>query len=167
MNRADSIRIWLEDPQIFNRPPKPRYATGEPHYRIGNIGRLCKSRYRIANIGLEAVQSQADLSRLSKEDLQAFVRSRVAVGCSRKNISDLLSLAQEAWTKPKPVRSKTITPEELRPSADLGELSKDDLRKWCQSRGWTRSNRSMKRADLVDLARDDPAIETRVNNLLW
>lgn len=96
VNRADSIRIWLEDPQIFNRPPKARYATGEPQYRIGNIGRLYKSRYRIANNGLEAVQSQADLSRLSKEDLQAFVRSRVAGGCSRKNISDLLSLAQKA-----------------------------------------------------------------------
>ena len=135
VERADSVRRWLEDPQLFNRPPKAHRAPGEPRRRDKGTTRVHKQRHRFGHIEPEAIQSREDLSRLSKRDLMAFVRSRVYKVGHGKNRIELRSLAQEAWNRSKIVRSGTITPEEVRYSADLDGLSKDGLRTWVQSRG--------------------------------
>jgi len=151
VERADSIRMWLKDPQLFERPAKA-HAPGDLYYRNRGTERVHKPRRHVGYIEQETVQSREDLGKLSTHELKAFVRPRVLGGLPQNKI-ELLSLAQEAWNKPKTVRSNIITPEELQYSADLDRLSKDGLRTWIQSRGWTRSTDRMKRVGLLDLAR--------------
>ncbi len=54
---------------------------------------------------------------------------------------------------PRVVRSNAVAPGELQDSADFDKLTRDSLRIWIKSSGWTRGTASIKRADLIDLAR--------------
>jgi len=160
VERADSIRILLKDPQLFERPPKARRAPGELQYCNRGTQRVHKPRRHVGYIEYETIQLREGLSRLSTQGLEAFVRSRVPSGLPQNRI-ELLSLAQEAWNKPKTVRSNIVTPKKLQHSANLDRISKDSLRTYTRSRGWTRSTDKMKRVGLLDLARriqDNPDI---------
>jgi hypothetical protein len=98
--RADDIRKWLEDPKLFNRPPRRHHAPDKT--RDKEIKPLfSKEQTRRGYIELEAVHLPEDLSRLSSMNLAAFIRSR-GYPVDRKCIlrSDLLSRAQEVWDMP-------------------------------------------------------------------
>ena len=141
---ADSIQKWLKDLQEFQRPPGFRWTP---------CGRQ-EHKYRRTLIDFEpkTIHSREDVDKLSTSELQAFVRSKPSNRLNT-NRTKLRSLAHKAWNKLRVVRSNAIAPEELQDSADFDKLPTDGLRIWIKSSGWTRGTASMKRADLIDLAR--------------
>ena len=92
--RADDIRKWLEDPKLFNRPPRCHHAPDKTRHK-GRNPLSSKEQTRCGYIELEVIRLPDDLSKLSSKNIAAFIRSR---GCpiERKCMlrSDLLSRAQ-------------------------------------------------------------------------
>ncbi|KAL9124660.1 MAG: hypothetical protein Q9217_006028, partial [Psora testacea] len=101
---------------------------------------------------LETTHCREDIDKLSVHELQAFVRSRVSNRLTR-NRTELLRLAQEAWNKPRALRSNAVAPGELQDRAGFDKLTRDGLCMWIKISEWTRANASMNRADLIDIAR--------------
>lgn len=80
------------------------------------------------------------------------MRSRVSNRLTRDR-TELLSLAYKAWNKPRVIHNNAVIPGELQDSTDFDKLIRDGLRIWIKFSGWTRGANSIKRADLIDLAR--------------
>lgn len=73
--RADNIRKWLEDPKLFNRPPRRHHAPDKTRHKqekpLSSKEQACRGY-----IKLEAVHFPDELSRLSSKNLAALIRSR-------------------------------------------------------------------------------------------
>jgi hypothetical protein len=152
--RADDIRKWLEDPKLFNKPPRLHHAPDETRHKKKKP-LSSRKQTRRGYIELEAVHLPEDLSRLSSKSLAAFIRSR-GYPIERKCMLriNLLSRAREIWDLPIIIfRNRNMGPEEVRSRADLDGLSSDNLRIWITSRGETRNLTRLYLKELLNLAR--------------
>ena len=122
---ADSIRKWLKDPQESERPPGFRRL---PHERQQH-----KYRRTFVDFEPETIHCREDVHKLSVHELQAFVRSRVSNRLTRDR-TELLSLACNAWNKPRFIHRNAVIPGELQDSNDFEKLTRDGLRIWINFR---------------------------------